>query len=222
MSSNKIMRKAVIFELDGVIFDTTYYHFLAWKNVAHREGIRINEQFNEKLKGADLMRSLEQILAKGDKQYTDTDKHVLVDKKNECYEQLINGITAKDLLPGTFSTLKSLRQIGVKTALASASKNAAGILERLGVSLLFDHIVDTNLITIDKPTPETFLTAAGELQVSPEECIGVEDTIVGIKAIKAASMYAIGVGDPAVLKEADLVITDLTSFPTGAAYKAIS
>ncbi len=222
MVLTKSMRKAVIFDLDGVITDTAHYHFLSWKDLANREGIHIDEQFNETLKGVDRMGSLERILAKGDKQYTDAEKQALADKKNEFYKQLIYGITAKDLLPGAFSTLKSLRQIGVKTALASSSKNATAILERLGISLLFDHIVDTNRIKKGKPDPEIYLAAAEGLDVNPEECIGVEDAVVGVEAIKAAGMYAIGVGEPNVLAEADRVIPDLTSFPTGDAYKAIA
>ena len=109
----------------------------------------------------------------------------------------------------------------VKTALASASKNADAILKRLGISLLFDYVVDTNHIQNGKPDPEIFLAAASKLEVSPQECIGVEDAVVGVQAIKAAGMYAVGVGDPNTLKQADQVIADLTLFPTGDAYKAI-
>jgi beta-phosphoglucomutase len=215
------MRKAVIFDLDGVITDTARYHFLAWKHMANQEGIDIDEQFNETLKGVDRMTSLDKILALGKKKYTDDQKRELAEQKNEYYKQLIKGITQQDLLPGAYSTLKSLREMGVKTALASVSKNAGTILERLGIASLFDYVVDANQIVKTKPDPEIFWTAAKGLQVNPEECIGVEDAVVGIQAIKTAGMYAIGVGDPSVLKEADLVIPDLTSFPLGEAYKAI-
>ena len=61
------MHKAVIFDLDGVITDTAHYHFLAWRHMASQEGITIDEEFNETLKGVDRMGSLERILAKGDK-----------------------------------------------------------------------------------------------------------------------------------------------------------
>lgn len=215
------MRKAVIFDLDGVITDTARYHFLAWKNMSNKEGIEIDEQFNETLKGVDRMRSLERILAKGSKKYTEREKHILAEQKNEYYKQLIKGVTADDLLPGAYDALTTLREMGVKTALASASKNAPAILERLGICHLFDYVVDANHIVKGKPDPEIFLRAAKELKLEPESCIGVEDAVVGIQAIKAAAMYAIGIGDPRLLNQADLVIADLTTFPLKEAYKAI-
>jgi beta-phosphoglucomutase len=215
------MRKAVIFDLDGVITDTARFHFLAWKHLANQLGIDIDEQFNESLKGVDRMGSLERILARGNKKYTDSEKHALADQKNEHYKELIKEMTAKDLLPGASSTLNALRTMGIKIGLASVSKNAGTIVERLGISDQFDYIVDANRISKGKPDPEIFLTAAQELKVTPQDCIGVEDAVVGIQAIKAAGMYAIGVGDPKVLSQADRIIHDLTAFPTGEAYKAI-
>ncbi len=216
------MRKAVIFDLDGVITDTARYHFLAWKQLANQEGIDIDEEFNETLKGVDRMSSLERILAKGKKQYTEAEKLALADTKNEHYKELIKAITAKDLLPGALSTLQALKKMGIKIGLASVSKNAATILDRLGITNLFDYVVDANKIKRGKPDPEIFLTAAQVLQVSPEQCIGVEDAVVGVQAIKSANMYAIGVGDKNILNQADSIIADLTQFPINDAYKAIS
>jgi beta-phosphoglucomutase len=215
------MRKAVIFDLDGVITDTARFHFLAWRRMASEIGITIDEKFNETLKGVDRMGSLERILAKGDKQYSDSKKHELADKKNEYYKDLIKGMSAKDLLPGAASALNTLKEMGVKRGLASVSKNAGTILDRLGITNLFDYVVDANHIAKGKPDPEIFLTAAKELHVSPQECVGVEDAVAGIQAIKSAGMYAIGIGDRSVLNQADRVIPDLTSMPLGEAFKAI-
>lgn len=215
------MRKAVIFDLDGVITDTARFHFLAWKQMAKRIGIEIDEEFNESLKGVDRMGSLERILARGKKTCSDSEKRALADEKNEDYKELIKGMTAKDLLPGAEAALKALRKMGIKTGLASVSKNASTILERLGISDYFDYVVDANEIARGKPDPEIFLTAAEHLRVKPDECIGVEDAVVGIQAIKSAGMYAIGVGDPAILNQADRVIPDLTSMPVGEDYKTI-
>jgi beta-phosphoglucomutase len=216
------MRQAVIFDLDGVITDTARFHFQAWKWLAEQEGLSIDEQFNEKLKGLDRMKSLDLILATGSKRFTDSEKHVLADKKNEYYKQLISGMNQSDLLPGAFDVLQAVRALGVKTALASVSKNAGVILEKLEISRLFDYVVDAERIVRTKPDPEIFLTAAKELKVAPERCIGVEDAVVGVQAIKSADMYAIGVGCRDVLSQADLIIDDLTAFPLGAAYKAIA
>lgn len=215
------MRKAVIFDLDGVITDTAKYHYFAWKKMADEIGIHIDEEFNETLKGVDRMGSLERILALGTKKYLPEEKEVLADRKNEYYKELIKNMNATDLLPGAKSTLENLREMGIKVALASASKNAPAIVGNLGIAHLFDYIVDAGKIKKGKPDPEIYLTAAENLQIPSHECIGVEDAIVGVESIKGAQMYAVGVGNPNVLREADEVIPDLTAFPVGDAYKAI-
>ena len=86
------------------------------------------------------------------------------------------------------------------------------MLDRLGITDRFDYIVDAGTIARGKPDPEIFLTAAKHLHVAPPACIGVEDAVAGIQAIKAAGMYAVGVGDPAVLSQADRVIPGLAAF----------
>jgi beta-phosphoglucomutase len=215
------MRKAVVFDLDGVITDTARYHYLAWKHMANGIGIDFDEKFNETLKGVDRMGSLERILALGSKKYSDEEKNRLGNEKNDYYKELIKSVTSKDLLPGAEKALKSVKEMGLKTALASVSKNATEIVNRLGITHYFDYIVDAAKIKKGKPDPEIFLTAAKELKVAPEECVGVEDAIVGIQAIKSAGMYAIGVGDPKILTQADRVIPDLSQFPLGDAFKAI-
>lgn len=83
------MRKAAIFDLDGVITDTARYHFLAWKQMANQEDIDIDEEFNETLKGVDRMGSLDRILARSDKKYTQEEKLALAHNKNEHYKELI-------------------------------------------------------------------------------------------------------------------------------------
>jgi beta-phosphoglucomutase len=204
--------RAVIFDLDGVITDTAHYHYLAWKRLADSLGIPFDEAFNERLKGVDRMGSLELILGRSDKHFSDEEKRALAEQKNNDYLQLIGTMTPSDLLPGAVEALRSVRQAGLKVGLASVSKNAPLVLERLGITDRFDYVVDANQIRRGKPDPEIFLTAAEHLEVPPAACIGVEDAVAGIQAIKAAGMYAVGVGDPAILKEADKVIPGLSAF----------
>lgn len=199
--------KAVIFDLDGVITDTAEYHYLAWKSLADELKLPFDKTFNEKLKGVSRMESLELILSLGDATYSDEEKQALAEKKNDLYKEMIAQVTPRDLLPGIESLLKELQQAGIGTALASASKNATFILERLGVTRYFDHVVDVNTVKQGKPHPEIFLTAAVKLGVPPEDCVGIEDAEAGIEAILSAGMYAVGVGTPAQMQRADLIVS---------------
>lgn len=204
--------KAVIFDLDGVITDTAHYHYLAWKRLAESEGVPFDEAFNEHLKGVDRMGSLDLILARGSRSYSQDEKLALADAKNRHYQELIATMTPDDLLPGALRALEEVRAAGLKTGLASVSKNAFTVLDRLGIRDRFDYVVDAALIANSKPHPEIFLTAAQNLGVAPSDCLGVEDAVAGVASIKDAGMYAVGVGSPEVLTRADRVIPSLQEF----------
>jgi beta-phosphoglucomutase len=207
--------KAVVFDLDGVITDTAHYHYLAWKRLAESEGVPFDEEFNEQLKGVDRMGSLELILARGERAYTHQQKLALADAKNRHYQQLIATMKPADLLPGALAALESVRAAGLKTGLASVSKNAFTVLDRLGIRARFDTVVDAALVVNSKPHPEIFLTAARQLGVPAAACLGVEDAVAGIASIKDAGMFALGVGRPEVLTRADRVIGSMLEFRLG-------
>lgn len=202
--------KAVIFDLDGVLTDTAEYHYLAWKQLADELDIPFNKDDNERLKGVSRMDSLDIILSLGgQKDSTDTStKEHLAAKKNEHYVSLIQNITPEDMLPGMKELLERLKQAGTPLGLASVSKNAFTVIDRLGIADMLDVLVDARTITNSKPDPEVFLTAAEMLGLEPKDCIGVEDAVEGVKAIKAAGMYAIAVGKPELFGQADEVYED--------------
>ncbi len=203
---------AVIFDLDGVITDTAHYHYLAWKTLAESEGVHFDHAFNENLKGVDRMGSLNLILAGSSKTYSMDEKLALAERKNNQYVELIATMSQADLLPGAIEALSSVRAAGLKIGLASVSKNAFTVLDRLGIRDRFDYVVDAALIANSKPHPEIFLNAAAALGVAPADCLGVEDAVAGVASIKSAGMYALGIGDPAVLTQADRVIPSLAQF----------
>jgi beta-phosphoglucomutase len=200
------MIQAFIFDLDGVLTDTAEYHFLAWKQLATQLGVEFSRADNELLKGVDRMGSLDLILQLGQLQLSLDEKLMLAEQKNIEYLKLVESISPADLFPGVLPLFSSLKAAGVKTALASASKNAALVLQKLCIPDLFDYVADSNLIKNGKPDPEIFLTCAQALGVKPERCIGVEDAPAGVTAIKAAGMFALGIGEPQALTQADLVI----------------
>lgn len=204
--------KAVIFDLDGVITDTAHYHYLAWKRTADSIGAPFDAAFNEQLKGVDRMGSLRLILARASRSFTHEEQLALADAKNAHYQELIAAMTPRDLLPGVLRALEQVRDAGLRIGLASVSKNAFTVLDRLGIRDRFDDVVDAATIRNSKPHPEIFLTAAAHLGVAPLDCLGVEDAAAGVASIKDAGMFAVGVGDPGVLHRADRVIPSMEAF----------
>lgn len=201
--------RAAIFDLDGVIVDTAKYHYLAWKRLAHELGFDFTESDNERLKGVSRVRSLEILLEIGGLELADQMKLELAAQKNAWYVQYVHHMDATEILPGAAGYLKSIRTKGVRTAIGSASKNAPLILERLGITGLFDVIVDGNKVSKAKPDPEVFVRAANELDISLKDCVVFEDAEAGVEAARRAGMGVVGVGKPSVLKEADAVIGGL-------------
>lgn len=199
--------KAFVFDLDGVITETSEYHYLAWKKLANEIGMDFDREFNESLKGVSRMESLERILAHcgREKAYTLEEKLRLSEKKNEMYREMIKGITPDDLFGGILELLKKLKGMDTKIAIGSVSKNAPAIIKSLGIEEYIDYIVDVNKISKGKPAPDIFLNAARVLNVKPQECVGIEDAEAGIMAIKSAGMFSVGVGAPDKMYGADIV-----------------
>jgi beta-phosphoglucomutase len=206
------MKKGFVFDLDGVITDTAKYHYIAWKELAAEIGIEIDLKFNEQLKGISRMDSLERILTLGNKNdaYTEVEKEALAKKKNTHYVQLLQSLTPDDLLPGVKTFLDEAKAKNIPCAIASASKNAPFILDKLGVMQDFDTIVDPATLKKGKPDPEIFIQAALALGIEPAEAVGFEDAQAGIDGIKAAGMYAVGVYSGEELHGADVIVEKLT------------
>jgi len=206
------MKKGFVFDLDGVITDTAKYHYIAWKELAAEIGIEIDLKFNEQLKGISRMDSLERILTLGNKNdaYTEVEKEALATKKNTHYVQLLQSLTPDDLLPGVKTFLDEAKAKNIPCAIASASKNAPFILDKLGVMQAFDTIVDPATLKKGKPDPEIFIQAALALGIEPAEAVGFEDAQAGIDGIKAAGMYAVGVYSGEELHGADVIVEKLT------------
>lgn len=207
-------KKAFIFDLDGVIVDTAKYHFLAWKKLAGSIGVDFTEHQNEQLKGVSRVKSLEKILAWGNKTISEVEFANLMALKNTDYLTYIDKMDEGEILPDVSKTLDFLRDKKQHIALGSASKNARMILEKVNILHKFDVIVDGNDVTKGKPDPEVFLKAAQHLIVRPEHCIVFEDAVAGIQAANYAGMISIGIGDKITLHEADYVFKDFTEIDT--------
>jgi beta-phosphoglucomutase len=200
--------KACIFDLDGVIVDTAVYHYKAWKRLANSLGFDFTEHQNEQLKGVSRVRSLQLILGWGGVTKTEAEQEVLATQKNTWYMEMVNQMKPDEILPGAKEFVAVCRKAGIKIALGSASKNSMTILNKIGITNLFDVVIDGNKVSKAKPDPEVFLAGAKALSVEPEECVVFEDAIAGVEAAKAGNMKVVGIGQPGVL-DADLVISGL-------------
>ena len=203
------MKQAVIFDLDGVIVSTDGLHYKAWKQMADQEGIYFDETINNRLRGVSRMESLEIILERAEKTYTEEQKLEMATRKNDLYRESLSSLTPADILPGVSPVLEKLRAMGVKLAIGSSSRNTPAILKQIGLGVFFDAVADGNQIQNSKPDPEVFLLAAKLLGLSPEDCVGVEDAFAGIDAAKAGGMKALGVGDAARYEKADITAPTL-------------
>lgn len=201
---------AVIFDLDGVIVSTDEFHYLAWKELADAEGIPFDRADNERLRGVSRMESLDILLEKAAKPYSDAAKLYMAERKNTIYRSLLERLSPADILPGVAPILDGLRARGVKIAIGSSSKNAGPILQAIGLANAFDAVADGTHITRSKPHPEVFTLAAHRVGVLPEQCLVVEDAHAGVEAGLAAGMRVLAVGSAADHPSATLRAKDMS------------
>ena len=187
----------IIFDLDGVICFTDKYHYQAWKELADREGIYFDEKINDRLRGVSRMQSLDIILERASREYTEEEKESMAAMKNESYVKLLENMSTKDLSDEVKNTLDELRHRGYKLAIGSSSKNTKKILKQIGLVDYFDAISDGTNITKSKPDPEVFLKAADMVEEKPQNCLVVEDAAAGIDAACAGGFLSAGIGDAA-------------------------
>ena len=205
------MIKAFLFDLDGVLTDTSEFHYRAWQRLADEEGLPFTRKDNEALRGVGRRESLD-ILLKG-KRISEATAQAWMERKNNYYVEQVLKITEDNLLPGALQMLKQLRRSGIKVCIASASKNAPQVIERLNLAPYIDALVDGSAVSRSKPAPDLFLVAADQLGVRPEECVVVEDAAAGIEAAIAAGMYSLGIGPSERVGDADLVRPNLANAP---------
>jgi beta-phosphoglucomutase len=188
---------AVIFDLDGVICFTDKYHYQAWKKLADKEGIYFDETINNRLRGVSRMASLDIILEKANRIYSQEEKEQMAQEKNDTYVKLLENMSPADLSDEVKETLDELRNRGYKLAIGSSSKNTKRILKQIGLGDYFDAISDGTNITNSKPDPEVFLKAAEMIGEKPEDCLVVEDALAGIEAAYRGGFKSAGIGEAA-------------------------
>ncbi|MBV9020945.1 MAG: beta-phosphoglucomutase [Ktedonobacteraceae bacterium] len=202
--------KAIIFDLDGVLTDTSEYHYQAWKHLADDEGIAFTHEENDTyLRGVDRRNSLLYLL-KGRKA-SEEQIQEMMERKNRYYNDLIKNMTPKEVVEGGRELLDEIRHAGIKTAIASSSKNCWTVLRAIDIAQYFDGVADGYSVTRGKPAADIFVFAAGLVSTPTSQCLGVEDADVGIEAIKAAGMQALAIGPAERFHKADKVLPSLAN-----------
>lgn len=204
------MIRAVLFDLDGVLVSTDALHFRAWERLANELSITtFTHADNARQRGVSRMESLEIVLEKAGRSYTQEEKLRLAEKKNAYYVEMLQTLDEGCVLENAKETLRLLKERGVLVAVGSASKNAPFILKKTGLLPLCDAVASGHDTTKSKPDPEVFLVAAKKLDVKPEHCIVVEDADAGIAAGHAGGMLTLGVGPARLNPLADFAASSL-------------
>lgn len=201
------MIRAFLFDLDGVLTDTSEYHYLGWKRLADEIGVPFDREANEALRGVSRRESL--LLLLNGKAVSEEQMQEWMERKNNYYVEMLAQMTPENLLPGALDLLNELRAAGYRTAIVSSSKNTPLALDRLQIAPLMDAVVDGNAPARSKPAPDLFLLAAERLGLPAQECLVVEDAAAGIDAGKAAGMRTLGLGPAERVGHADQVLPDL-------------
>ena len=205
--------RGFIFDLDGVLTDTSEFHYLGWQRLADEESLPFSREINETLRGIPRRASLMLIL--NGRTYPEEKIQEMMERKNNYYLELVHGITPKDLLPGARELLEEIHAAGMKSGLGSASKNAREVIQRLGIESLLDAVADGNSVERQKPAPDLFLHAAELLMLSPAECVVVEDAAAGIEAGRAGGFHTLGLGPRARVDDANIVLESLEGVKLG-------
>lgn len=183
---------AVIFDMDGIIFDTERLYIESWKAVAQEYDLNNVTDMAYRIIGVnDIMsRKVFTDYYQGTRDYDQCRKRV-----SEVFHSRYDGkIPVK---PGVHEILAFLRERNLPVALASSTRieTVQRELKEAGLYQAFDHIIGGDMIKQSKPAPDIFLAAAEKLQEAPENCYVLEDSHNGIRAAAAAGMHPIMVPD---------------------------
>ncbi|MBE5922939.1 MAG: HAD family phosphatase [Lachnospiraceae bacterium] len=189
------MVRAVVFDMDGVIFDSEKLYRKHWRISAQENNLPLDimEGLLDKIAGATKERN-ERLMKDHFGEDFDYMKFRTLTMNRMDEDIRINGV---ELKPGVFELLDYLKENGYKIALATSTQKerAEGNLTRAGVIDYFDGIMYGGIVPHGKPAPDIYEYACELIGVKPNEAIGVEDSINGLKSSHAAGLYTIMVVD---------------------------
>lgn len=204
-----MLKRAALWDLDGVVVDTGEFHYLAWTEVLAEAGLPFSRQFFQATFGMNNAGILKALL--GHEPPADQLKYIS-ERKEERFRQIIHGRARP--LPGVLEALRWFKRHGFKQAIASSAPpaNIDFLIDELGLRDQFEALVSGYDLP-GKPAPDVFLLAARRLATNPIDCLVIEDAVAGVAAAKSAGMTCLAVTNtnPAEkLQQADRVVGALT------------
>lgn len=205
------MDRGALFDLDGVIVDSSQFHYESWVKLGEEVGFVMTHEFFRKTFGQRNDLIIRQLVPNA------TDEQIAKwgARKEELYREVARGRLVP--LPGVMELILGLKELGLKLAIASSTPriNIAFAIEQLSMGELFDDFVGAEDVKHGKPDPEVFLTAAQRIGAPPERCVVFEDAIAGVIAARRGGMKCIAVtttNPRKALEEAgaDLIVDSLT------------
>ena len=189
------LKEAVVFDMDGVIFDSEKLYRRHWKITGKEYGID-DDEMNElcNLIAGATKNHNERLMKThfGEDFDYETFRRKTMTRMDEDISR--NGL---DLKPGVLELFQYLKENGYKIGLATSTQQerAQSNLKNAGILDVFDKIVYGGIVPNGKPAPDIYLKACEELGVKPSEAIGIEDSINGVKSSSSAGLYTIMVVD---------------------------
>lgn len=204
------MLRAVVFDWDGVVVDSSALHERSWEILADKLGLPLPADHFKRGFG----KKNNVIIPDLGWATEPADVEALAREKEEIYRSLVRekGI---DPLPGVRELLTALRERGIPCAIASSTEraNLDLPLDRMGLREFFQVIVSGEEVVHGKPDPAVFLLAAQRLGIAPPDCVVIEDALVGIEAAKRAGMRVLAVATTnplSALDAADCAVESMT------------
>lgn len=186
-------KELVIFDMDGLMFDTERIYYKAWQESAAAYGYSISWEIYVQIVARNsryIEKVLKEILGEA------LPYDVICEGKRAIADQIIaeEGIIKKE---GLVELLDYLDKKGIKKAVATSSmrEKALRYLESGGIKERFDWIICGSDVEESKPNPEIFLKVAHHFGIAPEACMVLEDSRLGIQAAKAAGMMGVFIPD---------------------------
>lgn len=184
------MIKAILFDLNGTMIDDMEYHTKAWFDIINND---LNGDLSYEAVKKEMYGKNSEVLVRvfGQDRFTREEMNELSFEKERRYQREF--FPQLKLIAGLDEFLEKAKAKNIKMAIASAAIpfNVDFVLDNLNIRNYFGAIVSADNVSTSKPHPETFLKAAEELNVKPEECIVFEDAPKGVEAAFNAGMPAV-------------------------------